>query len=185
MFLLVGLGNPGIRYQLTRHNIGFLAIDALAEHLRQPLNSEKFKAFISKSRFANQDLYLAKPQTYMNLSGESVQALLAYYKIELENLLVVHDDIDQPFGQIKLQKNRGHGGHNGIRNIHEKLGSNYARLKLGVGRPPIPQMDVADYVLQNFSKEEQAQLSEFAGRAVDAILDFVELGFERAQNKHN
>lgn len=185
MFLIVGLGNPGPRYQLTRHNVGFMVIDALADHLRIPAPTEQFKALVGKTRLDDHDLCLVKPQTYMNLSGESVQGLMAYYKIPLENLLVIHDDIDQSFGEIKFQKNRGHGGHNGVRNIHEKIGSDYARLKLGVGRPTIPQMDVADYVLQNFAREQESKLAEFIGQAADAALDFVEFGFAVAQNKYN
>ncbi len=185
MFLIVGLGNPGVKYKLTRHNIGFLVIDALAEHLRISLQTDDFKALSGKGKFADQDVILVAPQTFMNLSGEAVQPLMAYYKVPLENVLVVHDEVDIPFAKIKLQKNRSHGGHNGIRNIHEKIGSDYARLRLGVGRPTIPQMEVADFVLQNFSTEQGVALSDFIGQACDAVLDFVEEGFTKAQNKYN
>lgn len=183
--LIVGLGNPGYRYQLTRHNIGFMIIDALIRHF-EARPSEQFKSQIAKAKHDGRDVILAKPQTYMNLSGEAVQAITAYYKISLENLLVIHDDIDQPFGQLRFQRNRGAGGHNGIRDIHEKLGTpDYARLKIGVGRPTNPHIPIEDYVLQNFAKEEEGQLSEVIQQAGEATLTFIESGFQRAQNEFN
>jgi PTH1 family peptidyl-tRNA hydrolase len=185
VYLIVGLGNPGTRYALTRHNIGFLVIDALADHFGVRLDNEQHNAFSGKARVGNEDVWLVKPQTFMNLSGESVQPFLSYYKIPTENLLVIHDDIDQPFGKMKFQKGRGHGGHNGIRNIHEKIGEDYARLKLGVGRPTHPQMQVVDYVLQNFPKEQMTELSEFISQAGEATLNFIEDGFLKAQNTFN
>jgi PTH1 family peptidyl-tRNA hydrolase len=134
----------------------------------------------------DKDVLLIKPQTYMNLSGEAVQPLLAYFKISPENLLVVHDDCDLAFGHIKFQKKRGHGGHNGVRNIHEKLGSDdYARLKVGVGRPADPRHNVADYLLQNFSSDQEDKLSDLIGLAGEAVLSFIENGFERSQNEFN
>lgn len=185
MFLIVGLGNPGVRYKLTRHNIGFIVIDALAAHLGVRVETEKFNAQIGKSRIGEEDVYLVKPQTFMNLSGEAVQPLMAYFKIPLQNLLIIHDEVDLPFMQIKFQKNRGHGGHNGVRNIHEKIGPDYARLRLGVGRPTIPQMSVSDFVLQNFTPEQESQLGDFIGQASDAVLDFIEDGFAKAQSEYN
>ena len=184
--LLIGLGNPGHRYQLTRHNIGYLVIDALARHWNSPRAVEQSQSTILKVKHEGCDVILAKPQTYMNLSGEAVQPLIAFYKIPLENLLVIHDDIDQPFGQMKFQKNRGTGGHNGIRNIHEKLGSaDYARLKIGIGRPSEPKMAIDKYVLQNFAPEQEDQLREIIQRAGEAALTFIDVGFQRAQNAYN
>lgn len=185
MYLIVGLGNPGIRYKLTRHNIGFIVIDALAEHLQVSLQPDDFNSISGKSKIGDHDVLLVKPQTFMNLSGQSVQPLMSYYKISPENILVIHDDVDLPFSKMKMQKNRSHSGHNGVRDIHEKIGSDYARLRLGVGRPILPQMTVADFVLQNFSNEEQSLLGEFIGQACDAVLDFIEESFEIAQNKYN
>lgn len=191
MHLVVGLGNPGPRYQLTRHNIGFLVVDALVQHLEARAGADNFNSVIYDAKIDGDgggkiDVKLIKPQTFMNLSGEAVQPLLAYYKVPLENLLVVHDDIDQPFGKMKLQKKRGHGGHNGIRNIHEKLGTDdYARLKLGVGRPPHPQMQVVDYVLQNFEKDKDSELADFIGLAGEAAMSFLIDGFDRAQTEFN
>jgi PTH1 family peptidyl-tRNA hydrolase len=186
MHIVVGLGNPGPRYQLTRHNIGFLVIDALAQHLGARSAPDKFNSVIYDAKYEGIDVKLIKPQTFMNLSGEAVQPLLAFYKVPFENLLVIHDDIDQSFGRMKFQRKRGHGGHNGIRNIHEKLGTDdYARLKLGVGRPQHPQMQVVDYVLQNFEKERESELSDFIGRAGEATLSFLIDGFDRAQTDFN
>lgn len=186
MHAIVGLGNPGAKYALTRHNIGFLVVDALAQEFGARSFKNEFKSQVARLRLEGSDeLLLIKPQTFMNLSGEAVQAAMAFFKIPPDNLLVVHDEVDLPFGQIRLQKNRGHGGHNGVRDIHAKIGSDYARLRFGVGRPLQPQMEVADYVLQNFSKEELDRLPEFVGPAAEGVLSFVEDGFQKAQNKVN
>ncbi|MCB0349734.1 MAG: aminoacyl-tRNA hydrolase [Bdellovibrionales bacterium] len=185
MYLIVGLGNPGIKYKLTRHNIGFLVIDALADHFNVRVDTEDFNSVYAKFKIGNEEVLLVKPLTFMNLSGEAVQPIMAYYKIPVENVLVIHDEVDLPFKTIKFQKSRGHGGHNGIRNIHEKIGQDYARLRLGVGRPTIPQMSVADFVLQNFGKEQEAELADFIGQACDATLDFIEEGFIKAQGRYN
>ena len=187
MHLIVGLGNPGKNYLFTRHNIGFIAVDVFKESF-DPVPSEKSeqKALTYKISFEGNDILLVKPQTYMNLSGESVRGLMAYYKIPIENILIIHDDIDSRFGSIKFQKARGAGGHNGIRSIHELLGTDqYARLKLGVGRPLNPNQSVEDYVLQNFSTEEKDHLEDYMIRVCDAIESFVKDGFEKASNLHN
>lgn len=187
MQLLIGLGNPGPKYSLNRHNIGFLVIDALAQELSSKPFSIQGSSHVSKVQVPGSDkkALLVKPQTYMNLSGEAVQALMAFYKINKDDILVIHDDIDQPFSQYRLQKNRGHGGQNGVRNIHDHIGSDYARLKMGVGRPTVPQMDVSDHVLQNFSDEEQRDLPDFIASACEAVLEFAKVGFVSAQNKYN
>jgi PTH1 family peptidyl-tRNA hydrolase len=189
VILIVGLGNPGIRYKFTRHNIGFLVVDALAQHLGVQFSdksaNDDFNSHIAKTQIEKKDVLLVKPQTFMNLSGEAVQALMAYYKIAIEDIFVIHDEVDLPFKKMKIQKGRGHGGHNGIRNIHEKIGVEYARLKVGVGRPTIPQMEVADFVLQNFSKEQEGELSDIVSRAAEVTLDFIEEGFIKAQNNCN
>lgn len=187
MFVIVGLGNPGPKYALTRHNVGFMIIDALAMKLGTRMEMKRdFNAEVAKVSFEGKDVLLLKPMTFMNNSGQSVQAIMSFYKISPENLLVLHDEVDLPFGQLRLQKNRGHGGHNGIRDIHAKIGPDYSRLRVGVGRPTIPQFEVADYVLQNFSKEElgaleNTKLDDFA----EAPLTFIEDGFLKAQNKIN
>jgi PTH1 family peptidyl-tRNA hydrolase len=186
MYVIVGLGNPGQKYTLTRHNIGFLVVDAIVSATRASNTHVVEKSEHNADTFKiGSDILLVKPKTFMNLSGESVQPLLSFYKIPLENLLVIHDEVDIPFTQLRLQKGRGHGGHNGIRNIHEKLGAEYARLKVGVGRPSIPNMSVADFVLQDFAKTEMATMPEVLQRSCDAVFAFIDDGFERAQNTFN
>ena len=186
MKLIVGLGNPGTKYQLNRHNIGFLTIDALGDRHHSASFRNEHKAQVSKLNLHGTPVLLAKPQTYMNLSGESVQSLMHFYNVALEDLLVVQDDIDQPFKVVRFQSGRGHGGHNGIRSIHQMLASDaYARLKLGVGRPIHPGMDVADYVLQNFSDTEEPALVDVIALACDAVEYFIGHGVQKAANKFN
>lgn len=186
MYLIVGLGNPGAKYALTRHNIGFMAVDLFAMSAGSPPWREEHKAHTCRFKMDDQEIMLAKPMTFMNLSGQSVQSLMAFYKIPLENLIVAHDEIDIPFGNMRFHKNRGHGGHNGIRNIHELLGtSDYTRLKLGVSRPPHPEMKVPDYVLQKFSETEQQQLPDFLNRAGDALETVIFEGLSKASTKFN
>ena len=186
MYLIVGLGNPGSKYALTRHNVGFMAADVFATSLGAT-NSwrEEHKALTLKMQVDDEQVLLVKPQTFMNLSGQSVQALMTFYKIPLENVLVLQDDIDQSFGQMRFHKNRGHGGHNGIRNISELMGMDYARLKLGVGRPAHPEMNVADYVLQKFNDEEMSKVPDFLNKAGDAIEAFIFEGLSKASTKFN
>ena len=189
MHLIVGLGNPGSKYDLTRHNIGFMALDFYLRSLegaKPPPPRDEQKALVTRVKLDDHDVLFVKPQTFMNLSGESVRGLLAFYKIPLENLLVIHDDIDQPFGAIRFHHNRGAGGHNGIKSITECLGTmEYARLKLGVGRPTIAGMDVPSYVLQNFSTEEMAQLPDFLHVAGDALESFLFDGLSTSSGKFN
>lgn len=185
-WLIVGLGNPGPKYLLTRHNVGFICLDRYVDSLNLSGWSTQEKALLLKIKGQENELFLAKPQTYMNLSGESVQPLMAYYKIPLENLIVLHDEIDIPFGKLRIQKNRGAGGHNGLKSINERLGTqDYARIKIGVGRPPHPEMNVADYVLQNFSSEEQTQLPDFLDTVGDALDALITVGLDRASSNFN
>lgn len=186
MFLVVGLGNPGSKYSMNRHNIGFMACDYWLKSLNGSDYREEHKALTKKFKIDDQEILLAKPQTYMNRSGESVVALLNFYKIPKENLLVVHDDIDLPFGTMKVHHNRGPGGQNGVKNIAELLGNNeFARLKLGIGRPPHPDFAVADYVLGNFPKEETVLLDQYLEKACDAIESFIFEGVNKASTKFN
>lgn len=197
MKLIVGLGNPGPKYQLTRHNIGFLLIDALVEvYDGQRRYKNEFKAETQKINIKGEQVLVCKPQTFMNLSGESVQPLLAFHKISPADLLVVHDEVDVPFGQMRFQIKRGHGGHNGIRNIHQMLGTDdYARLRLGVGRPKMivgdngekhgPAQEVHEYVLSNFSKEEQSRMPQFLEMAMDGIEVWVKEGMGKASTQFN
>ncbi len=185
-WLIVGLGNPGTQYLTTRHNVGFMALDSFLKSVNAPSPTTEHKAKVWKLKMDDQSVIIAQPQTFMNRSGESVQALMAYYKIELDHVIVIHDDIDQPFLGMKIQKNRGHGGHNGIRDISEKLGTaDYARIKLGVGRPPHPEMNVADYVLQKFNSEEMNQLPDLFQKTFDAFESIIFDGLQKASTKFN
>lgn len=186
MWLIVGLGNPGGEYKLTRHNIGFIAVDYLLQGLGNPPLKNQFKAEVAQIKLNDQPVIVCKPQTFMNLSGESVQTLMGFYKIPLDHLIVIHDDIDQPFDQMKIHKNRGHGGHNGIRSISGLLGSaDYVRLKLGVGRPANPNIPVAEYVLGKFNKEEFEKMPDFLNRGLDAIESILRDGVQKASTKFN
>ncbi len=197
MKMIVGLGNPGPKYQITRHNIGFLFIDALVEVFEgQRQFKNEFKAETQKIKIHGEQVLLVKPQTFMNLSGEAVQALLAFYNLQASDLLVVHDEVDQSFGALKFQTKRGHGGHNGIRNIHQMLATeDYGRMRMGVGRPPVfvndagektrSTMDVADWVLQNFSKEEQQKLPDFLEVGIQGVEVWVAKGLDMAATQFN
>jgi PTH1 family peptidyl-tRNA hydrolase len=186
MWLIAGLGNPGAKYLLTRHNIGFMAVDHFISSAGSPPRREEKNSEVWRFKMENQELLFVKPQTFMNNSGEPIRALMDFYKIGIENLIVIHDDIDQGFGAIKIQKNRGAGGHNGLKSINEQLGSmDYLRLKLGVGRPTIPQMDVASHVLQNFAAEEQTQILPFLNVASDALESLLFEGPEKAATQFN
>jgi len=186
MWLIVGLGNPGNQYSLTRHNIGFMAVDYLAKGLGNPPVKNQFKAEIFQTKIGDHQVILCKPQTFMNLSGESVQPLLGFYKIPMDHLIVMHDEIDQPYGQMKIQKNRGHGGHNGIKSISGLLGSaDYIRLRLGVGRPENPNIPVADYVLNKFTQDEFAKIPDFLNKAGDAVEAILLDGIQKASTKFN
>ena len=184
-FLLVGLGNPGREYKDTHHNFGFMLIDRLAVRLNARGMKLQSKAIVTNAVYEERKLILAKPQTYMNLSGHSVQGLAHFYKLPLENLLVAHDDLDIPFGTIRLRPGGGPGGQKGVASTIERLGSkDFARLRLGIGRPP-GRMDPAAYVLQDFSRDDVKILSDVLDRAADAALEFVVSGLDKAMNKFN
>lgn len=185
MWLIAGLGNPGSKYRFNRHNVGFMIIDSYLASIGGPPEKTEHKALTYKISIDDIKVILAKPQTYMNNSGESVLALSQFYKIETKNILVIHDEVDIPFGHVKLQFDRGHGGQNGIRDIHEKLGSTqYYRMKIGVGRPA-GKMDVAAHVLANFSKEEVEQLPKIFEKANDAIETLIIDGYNKAATDFN
>lgn len=184
MKLIVGLGNPGRRYQGTRHNIGARVIDTLARRHHVALREEGW-ADVGALTLDGARVLLARPQTYVNVSGTAVADLRRRHRLPRENLLVAFDDLDLPVGQIRLRAKGGHGGHNGMRSIIEALGSEeFARLRVGIGRPP-EGVDPADYVLSRFSKEEQAQLDEAVERAADAVEAFVRRGIEAAMSAFN
>lgn len=184
-YLIIGLGNPGREYKDTRHNIGFMLIDLLAEKLNARGMKVQSKAIVISALYEERKIILAKPQTYMNLSGQSVQGLLHFYKIPFENLLVAHDDLDIPFGAIRIRPTGGPGGQRGMADTIEQLGTkDFPRLRLGIGRPP-GRMQAKDYVLQNFSKDDAKLLPEILSRGVEASLEFVMNGLNASMNKFN
>lgn len=165
MLLIVGLGNPGTQYENTRHNIGFKVIDKLvADFGARDISKNSFYGELFKSS----NILLLKPTTFMNLSGKSVQAVKNFYKIELENIIVIHDDIDLPFSALRFKKGGGHGGHNGLRSIDGIIGKEYMRVRMGVGKPEY-KSQVADYVLHDFSEEEEKVLKGWIEHTADAI----------------
>ena len=184
-YLLIGLGNPGREYRDNRHNVGFMFIDRLIVRLNARGMKVQSKAIVTTATYEEHKLILAKPQTYMNLSGQSAQGLLHFYKLPMENMLVAHDDLDIPFGTIRSRPGGGPGGQRGMASTIEQLGSKgFPRLRIGIGRPP-GRMDPSDYVLQNFSRDEMKSLSAIIDRASDAALEFVVNGLDKAMNKYN
>jgi PTH1 family peptidyl-tRNA hydrolase len=184
-FLIVGLGNPGKQYAANRHNVGFMVLSRLAEKLGEQFTRMESRALVAKATYQNQRLILAKPQTYMNASGNAVHSLLRFYKLPLQNLLVAYDDVDLPFEALRIRAEGGSGGQKGMQSIIEQLGSEtFPRLRIGIGRPP-GQMEAADYVLKDFSKIEREFLDITLNRAVDAILTFISDGLDKAMNLYN
>ena len=184
-FLLIGLGNPGREYRDNRHNTGFMLIDRIAVRLNAHGIKLQSKAIVTSVLYEDKKLILAKPQTYMNLSGHSVQGLANFYKLPLDNLLVAHDDLDLPFGTIRMRPGGGPGGQKGVASAIEQLGTkDFVRLRIGISRPP-GRMDPADYVLQDFSRDEMKNLSDILDHVADAVLVFVKDGLDTAMNKFN
>ena len=184
-YLLVGLGNPGREYRDSRHNVGFMLVDRIAVRLGARGMKVQSKAIVMNARYEDRKLILAKPQTYMNLSGQSVQGLIHFYKLPLTNVLIAYDDLDIPFGTIRIRPGGGPGGQRGMASTIEQLGTNdFPRLRIGIGRPP-GRMDPAAYILQDFTRAEMKILSEILDRAADAALEFVVSGLDKAMNKYN
>lgn len=186
MYIIVGLGNPDRQYQNTRHNIGFDVVDTIASKNHIAISERKHKALIGKGIVGGEKAVLVKPQTYMNLSGESVREVIDFYKIDEKNeLVVISDDVSLDIGQIRIRKKGSAGGHNGLKNIILHLGHDeFQRVKMGVGEKPAGY-DLADYVLGHFTKEEREIMDESAGRAADAIEIMIRDGADVAMNLYN
>jgi PTH1 family peptidyl-tRNA hydrolase len=183
--LIVGLGNPGREYEKTRHNVGFWVVDALVTRHQLGTGSKERKSIVYTGQIKGKPVVLAKPQTYMNLSGEAVRALLDFYKIPLERLIVVHDDLDTPLGTLKVRRQGGHGGQNGVRNILLHVGSeHFARVRFGIGRPP-GRMQPKDYVLQPFVGNDQITAQQMVERAADAVESWLTDGIEITMTRFN
>ena len=185
MYLIAGLGNPGAKYANTRHNAGFCTVDILADRYRIDISEKKHKALCGRGAIEGQKVILLKPQTFMNLSGESLRAAMDYYKLTPEEVLVIYDDVSLDPGQLRIRLKGSAGGHNGIKSIIAHLGTQeFPRIKVGVGARP-PRMDLADYVLGHFSGEEQAVMKEAYGEAAAAAAMLLSQGPERAMNHYN
>lgn len=183
-YLIAGLGNPGRQYRGNRHNIGFMAVDALAATHGIRSSTVQQKAIVGNGRICDRSVILAKPQTYMNRSGDAVGPLANYYRILPERVLVVYDEIDLPFGTIRLREKGGSGGHNGMKSIINHLGQAFPRLRLGIGRPP-GKMPVHAYVLQDFKGDELPILRDVLDEAVRAMETFLADGIQLAMSRHN
>ncbi len=183
--LIVGLGNPGIEYEKTRHNVGFKVVEMLANTLGVSVCRKGYKSLWGKGKINNKDVFLAKPQTFVNLSGESVFALLKGLNIDPASLLIIHDDLDLPFGEVRVKKSGGSGGHNGLRSIINILGTgDFGRIRVGIGRPPGRQ-DPAVYVLKPFTKGQREEAEFAVKNASDAALAIVKDGYEVVMNEFN
>lgn len=186
MYIIAGLGNPGIKYKNTRHNAGFMVIDALAEKYHISVKEKKFRAVIGSGAIEGEKVILVKPHTFMNLSGECVQEIINYYKIEEKtNLIIISDDINLDVGAIRIRKKGSAGGHNGLKNIILHLGHDeFNRIRVGVGAKP-PEYDLVKYVLEHFDKEERKQMEESARRAAEAAAVMITDGPDAAMNQFN
>lgn len=184
-YLIAGLGNPGRDYRDTRHNIGFMVVDRIAERLGLSFTRTQSKALITDGGYQGNRLYLVKPQTFMNASGQAISALLKFYKLPLENLLIIYDDVDLPFETLRLKPSGGTAGHKGMQSIVQQLGTReFPRLRLGVGRA-YGSRQAADYVLKPFSREEREFLSVYIDKAADAALAVITEGIQQAMTEFN
>lgn len=185
MFIIVGLGNPGKKYEYTKHNMGFLTIDILAKRLGIKVNKIKFKGLYQETKIGNEKVILLKPQTYMNLSGESVREIASYYKVEPEKIIVIVDDIDIEFATLKIRKKGSAGTHNGLKSIIYQLQSqDFPRIKIGVGKNKKGE-DLANFILGGFSQKEGAEIEKTLEIAADAVEDIVLQGLDYSMNKYN
>jgi peptidyl-tRNA hydrolase, PTH1 family len=182
-WLIAGLGNPGSEYEGNRHNCGFMVADVLAARMRAPFKRDRSRARVATGRLGGYPVTLAKPQTFMNLSGRPVAALRTFYKVPADRIVVIHDELDIPFGSIRLKQGGGDNGHNGLRSVTAALGTrDYLRVRVGIGRPP-GRMDPADFVLHDFSAAERRALPEVLERCADAVEVLMQRGLAVAQNE--
>lgn len=183
MYLIVGIGNPGDNYKFTRHNVGFDTIDILSDKLRIDLNKNKFKGLLGEGRYKDEKIFLLKPMTYVNLSGESVMEIKNFYKIPLENIIIVYDDVSLDTGRLRIRKKGSSGGHNGMKSIIKNIGSDkFPRVKVGIGNP---QHGLVTHVLGKFDQEDRLLVDKAMEAASDAILTIIEEGIEIAMTQYN
>ena len=185
-WLVVGLGNPGSKYEWTRHNMGFLVVDELAERLSIPVQRLKFKALTNTAVLGGKSVLLMKPTTYMNLSGEAVGQAARFYKIPPERVLVISDDVALPQGKLRVRRSGSAGGHNGLKNIISHLGTDqFPRIKVGVGQKPSPDSDMVGWVLGTFTGQDRKVMEEAIGRAADAVTVLLQHGIDQAMASYN
>jgi PTH1 family peptidyl-tRNA hydrolase len=184
MKLIVGLGNPGKEYESTRHNIGYMVVDNIAKELNLTFDMKKKDALYTQTTIANEKVILLKPQRFINLSGEVVQEFIKYFKIEIDDILIISDDIDMEIGTYKLKSHGGSGGHNGLKNIELNLSTkNYKRLKIGISKND--KIEAKDYVLGVFTEEEKVTIEKVIHKTKDIVIDFVKMDFLNLMNKYN
>lgn len=184
MKLIVGLGNPGKEYERTRHNVGFMVVDALADAFHVSINTQKFKGEYVKFKYKNEDIILLKPLTYMNNSGESVIQVMNFFKIDVDDLIVIYDDMDMPTGKLRLRQSGSAGGHNGMKSIIQHVGTqNFKRIRVGIDKHVL--IPVVDYVLGRFSKEQQPLINEGIENAKKAVQTMIDKDFVAAMNTYN
>ena len=185
-WLIVFLGNPGPRYEMTRHNAGFMAADAMAKEKNVNINKARFKALTATCDIGGESVLLMKPQTFMNLSGEAVSQAVRFYKIPPEHVIVVSDEISLPIGKLRIRTKGSAGGHNGLKDIIAKLGTDaFPRIRIGVGAPPHPDYDMADWVLSSFKNQDAEDMLAAAARAAQAAQCYITQGADRAMNRFN
>jgi len=185
MKCIIGLGNPGKKYTHTRHNIGFMVMDELSRRHGIHFNKEKFKCHYQNTFFQQEKVLFVKPQTFMNLSGEGVKPLLDYYKVKLEDVLIIYDDLDLPIGKIRLRKKGGHGGHNGLRSLIDHFGTReFKRMRIGIGRPT-DHTPIIQYVLQPFHKSDQEDVANVIDLSANACEEWIKTTFNDVMNKYN
>lgn len=185
-WIVVFLGNPGLKYEGTRHNAGFMACDAMAKDKGLSVNRSRFRALTASCTIGGESVLLMKPQTYMNLSGEAVHQAAAFYKVKAENIIVVSDEVSLPIGKLRIRQKGSAGGHNGLKNIIQCLGTDqFPRIRMGVGAPPHPDYDMADWVLSTFKNQDAADMAQAAKRTAQAVECYITQGPQKAMNLYN
>lgn len=186
MYLIAGLGNPDKKYDMTRHNIGFDAVDMISREFNAPIKKIKFKAVYGETDIMGEKVILAKPQTYMNLSGESIREIASFYKIKPQNIIIFHDDISLPVGKVRIRKKGSDGGHNGLKSIiYQLVSDDFVRVKIGVGAPANKDYDLADYVLGKFTKDDLEKIIPVLKECSDMAECIIKQGVDTAMNKYN
>ncbi|MGD9568890.1 MAG: aminoacyl-tRNA hydrolase [Sedimentibacter sp.] len=183
MYIIAGLGNPGKEYTGTRHNVGYDTLDCLAEKNNVQLNKLKFNSVYGETTINGEKVMLVKPVTYMNRSGVAIDEIIKFYKIPVENLIVIYDDIDIPVGTLRIRPHGSSGTHNGMKSIIQHVGNNFPRIRIGIGRNP--DMDLADYVLQKFNKEDREKILPIMEKAAEAAVEIIENNVDMAMQKYN